>query len=692
MADAYALPVITQRTFTNPLRFDDGSLPTNPDPFVTRYRGTYYCVSSEHNGVRMSRSDDLVTWHLIGLVLEESDRREYWAPCLAYIGGRFYLYYSSRPAGSDDPHEELLHVASSDTIEGPYRAEHRFFDTFSIDPHVVREPSGKWAMFYSTNEPTGLDAESAGTSILVDRMISATQLAGEPRAVVIPSIDEEIFERNRFGSDRDWYTIEGASYFTHHNRAFMTYSGNAFVGEDYFIGYSSAPLSDAVPGAVPAAVPALQWRKHPSELDHEPLVRRNTAVEGTGHNSIVSAPNLVDDWIVYHARNASEPIVPGTEQRVMRIDPLFYSADTLTTCAPSSVAQDAPARPTVNERFEGGTGTVTGTGTGGLPRGWEIIEGAAELTSDALVASADTDLLVVHAHRSEAYVAEVWVQATRTDAGARAGIVPWFIDATTFVEACIDVATATLVVRKRENGFSSLVGSWPVDATALGSWSVVRVERTFDTIHLWVNERAAGSFTVDPRPASVGLRTIRTAAHFSAFTLTDHVALFGAALRFLPRLFQATTRATLGTDGVASLSRRAVTFTGDDPGIMVATTYEFEVDASWSSVDLYPVSQADEAHVHIHLDAHGYRIDTRDGGVTTTVAEGSARNPRALSVRTQRIDGAVIVRVDDSTVVVPFTNAATLSRRLDLRGARLRSFDQTSHSPYSHTTPTEKDL
>jgi GH43 family beta-xylosidase len=671
----YALPVLTDRTYRNPLRFDDGSLPTNPDPFVTRYRGRYYCVSSAHAGVQMSWSDDLVSWHLIGLVLEEPERREFWAPCLARINGTFYLYYSSRPAGSDDPHEEVLHVASSNAIEGPYRVERRFFDTFSIDPHVVRDPSGEWVMFYSTNEPTGLDGESAGTSILVDRLLSPTELAGEPRAIVIPSIDEEIFERNRFGSDRDWYTIEGASYFTHHGRAFLTYSGNAYVGEDYFIGYSSAELS--------GAVPALRWSKHPSELDHDPLVRRNTEVEGTGHNSIVAAPNLVDDWIAYHARDAADPIIPGTEQRVMRIDPLFYSADTLTTCAPSSVTQDAPAQPTVGERFEG---------HGTLPEGWTLVAGAAERTGDAVVASADGDLLVVHAHHTEAYVAEVWLQATRTDAGARAGIVPWFRDATTFIEACIDVATAQMMVRQHENGFTSLLGSWPVDTTALENWSLLRVERTFDTVSIWIDERAAGTFAVPSGPAAVGLRSIRTAAHFAAFTLTDHVALQGSTMRYLPRLFRADTRAILAEDGVASGSRRPVILVGDAPGVFVATTYELQLDASWSSVDLYPDHRGDDIHLSIHLDTHGYRIATSDGRVTTTIAEGAARNPRALSVRTQGVPGAVIVRVDDTTVRVPWSAATSGgSRRIDLVGARLRSLDQTSYLPYSHPSTTEKE-
>lgn len=674
----YALPVLTAQTYTNPLVYDDGSLPTNPDPFVTRYRGRYYCVSSDHHGVQMSRSDDLITWHHIGLVLEESDRSEYWAPCLARINGRFYIYYSSRPAGSEDPHEEALHVASSDDIEGPYEVEACFFDFFAIDPHVVRDPAGDWVMFYSTNEPTGLESESAGTSILVDRLLSPTELEGRPRTVVVPSIDEEIFERNRFGSDRDWYTIEGASYFTHHNRAFLTYSGNAYVGEDYFIGYSRA---DATGSLVDHS-----WSKHPSELDHEPLVRRNDMVEGTGHNSVVLAPNLVDDWVVYHGRDAADPIVVGTEQRVMRIDPLFYSGSTLTTCAPSADEQDAPAGPTISAAF---------TTAGGLPAEWTEIAGTATIEGDSLLTTGDSNVLLVHPHRSEGYVAEVWVQATRTDAGARAGVVPWFLHNDTFIEACIDVATSRLVVRRHDAGFTTVVGAWPVDAASLGRWSLVRFSRVFDTVRISVDEREAGSFTVPSGAASVGLRSVRTAARFSAFSLTDHLALYGDDARFLPRLFRAERPIDLSAEGVASRSRRSTTLVGEMPALAVATTYEFELDATWSAVELYPVHSV-HRHLLVRLDADGYRVETRVGDTVTVVAEGVSRRPAALSVRTQSVPNGFVLRIDDTTISVAFDHPAgsgadAVSRRIALTGSRLRSLDQTSYPPVFHS-PTKNTL
>ena len=69
----------------------------------------------------------------------------------------------------------------------------------------------------------------------------------------------------------------------------------------------------------------LEWHKYPDPYTFCPLLKRNGQVEGTGQNTVAKAPNLVDEWIVYHGRNAADELVLGTEQRNMRIDPLYFN-------------------------------------------------------------------------------------------------------------------------------------------------------------------------------------------------------------------------------------------------------------------------------------------------------------------------------------------------------------------------------
>lgn len=668
LSTRHTLPVLGGRTCTNPVEFNVEPTPTNPDPFVLRHRGRYYTFSSGRDGVGLSESTDLVTWRDLGPVLTQEGRHEYWAPCAARIDGRFYLYFSSREAYSEDPHDEHMYVAVADQVTGPYTVVRRLSGTFAIDPHVVRDPAGDWYMLYSTNEPTGLETTCVGTSILVDRLTSPTTLAGRPRPVVLPSLEEEIYQHDRFGDGTDWHTIEGATYFTHRDRAYLTYSGNAFVRPDYFIGYSTAPLTGSIGDLV--------WHKHPNDHEYDPLVRRSDRVEGTGHNSVTVAPNLVDTWLAYHGRDAAVPIVEGTEQRVMRIDPLLVSGGRLVTPAPSSVPQDVPAAATVT----------------GLTTGWSTVRGRGTVDGGVLRTDAQDDLLVVHEHRTECYVAEVWVRGELSHLGARAGVVPWYAGPDDHVEALVDAATGTLQVHRTEGGLRTHLGSWPVDGGSLTTGHQLRVERTYEQVEVWVDGQAAGQFPVPAGPASVGLRAVRTATELDGFALTDHVDLYGERLRYLPRLLTAPQGAVLDAEGVVGGSRRPVTLTGPAAPVGTRVAYDLAVEASHGTVDLFPATAAGQrTGLRVRLTRHGYRLDLVDGEATTPVAGSDLPWARRATVRLLPTPDSLVVLVDDRVHEVPTAGLPAGDRvAIDLVAARLLAVARTSRTtvaPPGHGSP-----
>ena len=55
------MPVTGDSTYCNPVPFSDGKIHTNPDPFVLRWCGRYYCYSSDEHGAKVSVSEDLCT-------------------------------------------------------------------------------------------------------------------------------------------------------------------------------------------------------------------------------------------------------------------------------------------------------------------------------------------------------------------------------------------------------------------------------------------------------------------------------------------------------------------------------------------------------------------------------------------------------------------------------------------------------
>lgn len=322
-------------SYCNPVPFSDGKRYTDPDPYILRWCGKYYCYATDEAGVKVSVSEDMVHWGYRGFAIAEEEYHHYWAPSVIYLNGMFYMYYSNIPVEEEDCHEQHLKLAVSEDPFGPFVYQKTFFEKFSIDSHpVVR--NGELYMFYSVNDWIGLDSKVAGTCILLDKMVTPEEFAGEPKAVVTPSLPQEIYAENRFGDGRDWYTIEGACPVFHGDKCWMLYSANAYKNIYYFVGTAVAEIKEDLLD--------MAWKKYPDDHTWMPLLKKNQVVEGTGHNTVTKAPNLFEDWIVYHGRDIEEGLHQGTEQRNMRIDPLLYFGDRMFCPGPSYQERPVPGR------------------------------------------------------------------------------------------------------------------------------------------------------------------------------------------------------------------------------------------------------------------------------------------------------------------------------------------------------------
>lgn len=296
----------------------------NPDPFVIKFCGKYYCYSSGEFGVNILVSKDLTFFEHRGFAYTNENEYSYWAPAVSYINGVFYLYYSSLLRSETDDHKHYLRVAQSKHPEGPFEFITTMVSDFAIDPHVFRTNEGLF-LLYSRNVTT--NTGRIGTVIAIDRMLSPTQVAGESKNIILPSLDEEIFAKNRFGDGRDWHTIEGAFFYTKEEYRYIFYSGNAYTSPDYFVGYAVAdrktPLFDTV------------FNKYPNSMEYKPLVAYKGFLSGTGHNSVIKAPDNMTDIIVYHGVPNDTPS-DGRDHRQLCIDPLSSKGGVLFTNAPSS--------------------------------------------------------------------------------------------------------------------------------------------------------------------------------------------------------------------------------------------------------------------------------------------------------------------------------------------------------------------
>ncbi|MBE2314744.1 glycoside hydrolase family 43 protein [Solirubrobacter sp. CPCC 204708] len=264
------------------------------DPFVLRLpEGGYaaYGTGSMVDGraFEILRSADLVHWERVGGALEPLDGfTDYWAPEVAFHDGAYYLYYS--PGVGDQGHR--VRVAVCESPWGPFRDAGVVLtpgERFAIDASPFRDADGQWYLYYACDV---LEGERVGTTVAVDRLVTMTEVAGEPRVLLRASDDWQIFLRDRemYGAVYDWHTLEGPFVVRRDGRYVLFYSGGSWERDTYGVSYAIAD--------------------HPLGPFTEPEVGPVVLRDGRGHNCVV------DDSIVYHAWEG--------ERRVMCVAPLRW--------------------------------------------------------------------------------------------------------------------------------------------------------------------------------------------------------------------------------------------------------------------------------------------------------------------------------------------------------------------------------
>ncbi len=299
--------------------YKEGQFNSQADPYVLKAdNGKYYMYVTGCDGVHAYEATSLCGEYTdIGVVFSLADKKEYWAPAVAIINGKYYMYVSCMPACSDDVHQQAMHVALSDTPNGPFVNAKQIIEPFSIDAHVVENEAGLF-IFYSVND---YEAERAGTYVVVDKMSDPFTPCGNPTPVVRPTLDEEIFMKNRFKQGQHWHTLEGAFYFNEGDWHYLIYSGNCYQNEYYYLGYAVAKTAER-------DLTKIKFTKYPNENTYCPLISKNHFEAGTGHNSVIKDNGAW--YAVYHGRDLVPDKRLTGDDRTARICRLELDGEKLT--------------------------------------------------------------------------------------------------------------------------------------------------------------------------------------------------------------------------------------------------------------------------------------------------------------------------------------------------------------------------
>jgi len=283
-----------------------------------------------------------VSWRSLGdaLTLHDDAFEALWAPEVAYHNGAFYMYYS---AGGEEGQGHRLRVATATHPAGPFEDSGVVLtpdEPFTIDAHPFRDDDGQWYLYYCCDFLDAEGGERVGTGVVVDRLLDMTRLAGERRIVVRPHADWQLYERQRewYGRSWDWYTVEGPFVREHDGVYYCFYSGGAWREPNYGVSYVVAdhPLGPFVSEGDTGGPRLLRTRPG--------------LVVGPGHASVVSGPDNVHEYIVYHAWDAEQTA------RLMRLDRLHWTERGPSSPAPTLNPQPAPPLPAFQDWFDGPDG------------------------------------------------------------------------------------------------------------------------------------------------------------------------------------------------------------------------------------------------------------------------------------------------------------------------------------------------
>lgn len=264
------------------------------DPFIFKSKGRYYIYTTGHDGIYAYSSDSLFDgWKFEGMVLTDGRHDSWWAPSVIELDGKYYMYNSFEIEGytpDKGGHRGAMHVSVADNPLGPFKVVRQLLQPFSIDSHVVQNEEGLW-IFYSTNR---FEGERIGTYIVVDKLLDPLTAEGNPVTVVEPTLDEDIYCRDRYKKGQHWHTIEGAFYFKEGDWQYVMYSGNCFEQPTYYIGYARAKTNET-------DLRKIKFEKYPDDKTYHPVISANDFEEGTGHHSMIKENG---QWYaVYHARD-----------------------------------------------------------------------------------------------------------------------------------------------------------------------------------------------------------------------------------------------------------------------------------------------------------------------------------------------------------------------------------------------------
>lgn len=162
------------------------------DPFILRTTDGWWLFTShdapDNRRIPIYHSTDLHTWTFVrGAVAQGPrpdswNRRNFWAPEVAFIDGRYHLYYTAMPDGTPENEGNRVGLAVADHPAGPYEDRGVVIPHASIDGSPYRHRDGSWWLYFTVEfaNDRGLKAGQLG----VHRLVAPDRIEPDPRILI----------------------------------------------------------------------------------------------------------------------------------------------------------------------------------------------------------------------------------------------------------------------------------------------------------------------------------------------------------------------------------------------------------------------------------------------------------------------------------------------------------------------------
>ncbi|MEK8033973.1 family 43 glycosylhydrolase [Ideonella sp. DXS29W] len=281
---------VAAATFTNPIAPAGGGGGA-ADPSIVYRDGFYYWASSVNgNSIGIAKAKRLQDIGQVPRVIVYTAppntmySKELWAPELAYLNGRWYLYFAADD-GNNANHRMYALQADTQNPQGTWAFRGKLAppqDFWAIDGTVLQQDDGRLYFIWS-----GWRGANDGfpQRLYIAPMSDPVTISGDRVEISSPTLPWEM---------ETAAIQEGPAVVKHNGRINLVYSASASWTDSYKLGLLSNTDGQVLNPA--------SWVKK-----SEPVLVSNPAghVYGPGHNCFVKSPNGRQDWIVYHATTDS---------------------------------------------------------------------------------------------------------------------------------------------------------------------------------------------------------------------------------------------------------------------------------------------------------------------------------------------------------------------------------------------------